>query len=223
MCGRFTLTDPAKLLPEIFGVDHFPPVEPRYNIAPSQEVVSVVRERGAEAAEATMLKWGLVPFWADDPSIGHRMANARSESAAEKPAFKQAFRRRRCLVPADGFYEWQAAEGKSPKLPWFIHLTDRSAFALGGIWERWHPDAPEAIRSCAILTTAPNDLMQQIHDRMPVILPPEAFDAWLDPEAPLEYVQGLCRPFTASEMAAARVGTWVNSPKNEGEACLQWE
>src|SRR5512136_1632997 len=181
MCGRFTLMiDPADLRDAFSGLT-FPDAErmaPRYNVAPSQ-LVAVVANNGKNAVE--FFKWGLVPSWAQDPSIGNRMINARAESLAEKPSFRTAYKRRRCLVLADGFYEWQLTPGSQAKTPMFIRLKSGEPFAFAGLWEAWHPDQADALLSCTIITTTPNALMEKIHNRMPVILKPEAYPVWLDP------------------------------------------
>lgn len=202
---------------------HLPLLEgeltPRYNIAPTQDVAAVRMKPGAEFPELAMLKWGLVPAWADDPKIGYRMINARSDTASEKPAFRKAFRQRRCLIPADGFFEW-LTEGKR-KLPHYFTLRDGGLFAIAGLWDRWRRD-DQVIESCTLLTTDANELVRSLHDRMPVILPPEFYDHWLDPhvEEPPE-LQALLRPFPADQMAIMPVEPVVNSPANDDPRCIQ--
>ena len=220
MCGRFTLHTPAHRLAEAFGVGELPNLPPRYNIAPSQDVVAIRRAAGGGPRELVPLRWGLIPFWAKDPAIGNRMINARAETAAEKPAFRAAFRARRCLVVADGFYEWQKTTGGA-KQPYYIRLKDDAPFAIAGLWERWSPPEGEAVESCALLTTAANDLLRPIHDRMPVILAPAAYDAWLEP-APLSTAvrEALLRPYPADEMAAYAIGRLVNDPRTDEAACI---
>ncbi len=217
MCGRFTLRSPADLLREIFGVGPLPGFCPRYNIAPGQPVAAV---RGSPR-EWVELRWGLVPFWADDPAVGSRMINARAETLARRPAFRDAFARRRCLIPADGFYEWQRV-APGLKQPWFLHRRDDRPFAFAGLWESWRPrsDTPP-LQTCALITTDANAAVAPIHDRMPVILPPHAFDTWLDPAATGEELAGLLRPAPDDELEAYPVGVWVNDPRHDDPRCLQ--
>jgi putative SOS response-associated peptidase YedK len=170
------------------------------------------------ARECVALRWGLVPSWADDPAVGNRLINARAETVASKPSFRAAFRQRRCLVPADGFYEWQKQAGK--KQPFYIHLRGGGPFAFAGLWERWQ-GADEPIESFTIVTTEANELVRSLHERMPVILPREAYKHWLDPAyAKLEELQALLRPYPAEEMAAFPVSTRVNSPRVDDAACI---
>src|ERR671916_3384872 len=164
MCGRYTLSTPAGRLAEEFRLDDAVEIPPSYNVAPTQQVATVLEEEGRHLE---MLRWGLVPSWADDPGIGARMINARSETAAEKPSFRSAFRERRCLIPADGFYEWKRENGA--KQPYYFHMQEGRPFAFAGLWESWNREGE--IRSCAILTTQANDVVGEIHERMPVILP----------------------------------------------------
>jgi putative SOS response-associated peptidase YedK len=222
MCGRFTLRAPASVVAEQFALFELPPFAPRFNIAPSQPVpvVRLVPEQPQPQRELVWLRWGLIPSWAKDPAIGNRLINARAESVAEKPAFRAALRRRRCLVAADGFYEWQRT-GKR-KQPYFIRLRDDRPFAFAGLWESWEgPDASE-IESCTLLTTEPNELLRPIHNRMPVILPTDDYQRWLDPAVgkPEQLVPLLC-PYPAGEMTADPVSTFVNSPANEGPQCIE--
>lgn len=220
MCGRFTLSLPAETLMDLFQLPQVPPLEPRYNIAPTQPV-AVVRLDG-ETGERRMdlLRWGLIPFWAKDPKIGSRMINARSETAAKKPAFRAAFRTRRCLVPADGFYEWQkVGAGKQPH---HIRLAGGGGFGMAGLWEHWEGEDGEAIDSCAILTTEANDLLQPIHDRMPVIIDPERYDLWLEPGmADVGALESLLAPAPDDALEAHPVSTLVNSPRNEGPELVE--
>ena len=195
---------------------------PRYNIAPSQGIL-VVRAApdGVDGArEAAVLRWGLVPSWAKDPDIGNRMINARAETVAEKPSFRAAFRRRRCLVPATGFYEWQAANG--PKTPYNIGMADGGLFAMAGLWEHWTAPDGAAVETCAILTTEANELLRPIHARMPVIVAPGDFDLWLDPALAMpELLEPLLRPFDPAAMAAHPVSRHVNNVRNDDPACLE--
>jgi len=218
MCGRFSLgldlADLQDALPEFV----FPEaLSPHYNIAPSQEV-AVVPNNGA--GKVAFFRWGLIPSWAKDPTIGNRMINARADTLAEKPAFRAAYRRRRCLILADGFYEWQATAGRKVKTPMYVRLASGAPFAFAGLWEAWRPD-DTPVFSCTIITTEPNALMAPIHHRMPVILPPEAYARWLDPAelAPVR-LQDLLKPYPSELMLAYPVSTLVNSPGNDDPACI---
>ena len=219
MCGRFTLTvDPAELQ-DSFNDFTFPPqFAPRFNIAPTQPVLAIPND-GRNKAD--FFVWGLIPSWAKDPSIGNRLINARGETLAEKPSFRGGYKYKRCLVLADGFYEWMKQPGTKTKVPHFIHMKDRRPFAFAGLWDEWNGPDGSQIRSCTIVTTEPNELMAPIHNRMPVILPPDAYAQWLD-TAPQtrETLQPLIRPYPAEEMAAYPVSTLVNSPKNDRAECV---
>lgn len=220
MCGRFTLTSPAETVAELFELDEVPQLTPRYNIAPTQPIAVVRALSDDPKREVAELQWGLIPSWAKDPSIGSRMINARAEGVAEKPSFRSAFRRRRCLVLADGFYEWQKISTR--KQPHYIHLANRRPFAFAGLWEHWEDPQGEAIDSCTIITTEPNDMMTKLHNRMPVILHPRDYILWLDPEVQKpEKVQPLLRPYPSREMVAYAVSTWVNKPSNDTPACVE--
>jgi putative SOS response-associated peptidase YedK len=217
MCGRYTLATPVERLAEEFGLEEAPGgLPPNYNVAPTQEVAAVLAEGGRRRLE--VLRWGLVPPWADDPGIGSRMINARSETAPEKPSFRRAFRERRCLIPADGFYEWRRLNGG--KQPYYIRVHDGRPFAFAGIWESWEREGP-GIRSCAILTTSANALVGEIHDRMPVILPASSYEAWLDPEAEREELAALLAPYPDDEMETYPVSRLVNSPQNNDPRCIE--
>ena len=221
MCGRFALFTSGEDLLTQFGVAEtavaVSRIAPRYNIAPTQPVVAV-RSTPSEQRELTFLQWGLIPSWAKDPKIGSRLINARAETVAEKPSFRAAFKRRRCLVLADGFYEWQKRNGK--KQPTFIHMADKRPFALAGLWETWHsPDGGE-LDTCTILTTTPNPFMTPIHNRMPVILAAEDYDTWLFPGEQPNIALHVLRPFSAAEMSAYPVSTWVNSPAHDDAQCI---
>lgn len=220
MCGRYTLTAPGDAIVEAFELDSVPEVSPRYNIAPTQEVAILRKDRASGRRQLEKVRWGLVPSWAQDPTIGNRMINARSETAAEKPAFRSAFKRQRCLVVADGFYEWRKNPDGS-KQPFFIHLRDGRPFGIAGLWEHWEKGA-EPFDSCALLTTGPNELMATIHDRMPVILPPEKYDAWLDSgTSDRAELESMLTPFDAARMEAYPVSRYVNSPANDSPRCLE--
>ncbi len=186
MCGRYSLSaqNPASVR-ERFGLGDAIAIEPRFNIAPGQDVVAVTTDREG-APRGDVLRWGLVPHWADSPKVGYKMINARAETVTERPAFRDAFARRRCLIVADGFYEWQPRE-HTPKLPWWITRADHEPFAFAGLWATWRPaDDVEPLRSCTILTTHASDALLDIHPRMPVMLPPGAERTWLSPDATQE-------------------------------------
>jgi putative SOS response-associated peptidase YedK len=219
MCGRFTLTVDPEQLRETFSWLTVPDqIQPRYNVAPSQPV-AVIPNNHKEQLD--FFVWGLIPSWAKDPKIGNRLINARAETLAEKPSFRAAYRRRRCLIPADGFYEWKQEPGRKSKTPMYIRLKSGKPFALAGLWESWHAPDGSNILSCTIVTTQPNELLADIHNRMPVILPEDAYSLWLDPgEADPEKLQPLLGPYTASEMIAYPVSTLVNDPSNDQADCI---
>jgi putative SOS response-associated peptidase YedK len=219
MCGRFTLRRSGEVVSEAFGLPDSPDLVPRFNIAPAQPVAVVRRNSQADGRELAYLRWGLIPAWADDASIGDRLANARSETAATKPSFRHAFRSRRCLVVADGFYEWQRTNGR--KQPYFVGLQSDRPFGMAGLWERWEKGG-EPVESCTILTTDANELMKPIHERMPVILPPDLYDLWLDARCQdTEKLATLLRPYPSQDMTAYRVSTVVNNPKNDVPQCVE--
>lgn len=218
MCGRFTLTvDPAELqdiFRETIGETILPKkFAPRFNIAPSQPVLAIPND-GANAADFFI--WGLIPMWAKDPSIGNRLINARGETVADKPSFRGSFKYKRCLILADGFYEWKAAPGRKTKTPYFIHMNDRKPFAFAGLWDSWESPDGSSLKTCTIITTEPNELMATIHNRMPVILPPRDYAKWLDasPQTP-ENLLPLLKPYPADAMSAHPVSTLVNKPEND--------
>ena len=218
MCGRFTRKEKFDLLAEQLGLNVCPPCEPRYNIAPSQFVACVRTNPKSKERECVDLKWGLVPSWAKDPSIGNKLINARGETVAEKPAFRKAFQQQRCLVLADGFYEWKR-EGKT-KQPYYIRFKDHRLFAFAGLWERWEQQDP-ALETCALITTGPNALMEPIHHRMPVILPEQSYASWLSPSLKNTiYLSGLLEPYPAEEMEAYPISALVNNPRNESPWCI---
>lgn len=221
MCGRFGLTRPERLDLERFGIRELPPLVPRFNIAPGSEVL-IVRERDGER-EASLVRWGLVPSWARDPGIGARMANARSDTAFEKPAFRAAMKARRALFAADVFYEWQVVPGQTRKQPHAIRLAGGAPFFMGGLWEYWRAkgDDGEGIVSAAILTTDANLLMSRIHDRMPVIIPPEQVDAWLDPHTPAPALRDLMQPCPSEWLEAWPISLRVNNPKSDDARILE--
>ncbi len=217
MCGRYTLATPEEWIREEFDLFELPDdLRPRYNVAPSQNVLAIVR--APEGLRAGWLRWGLIPSWATDPAIGNRMINARAETIATKPAFRDAFRRRRCLIVADGFYEWQ--QTGTAKVPVWIYRTSRRPFAFAGLWERWQPADGKPIVSCTIVTTQANDALRPIYERMPVILPREARDIWLDPKAEPDALTAILRPYPDDDLEAYPVSTLVNSPKNDVPECI---
>lgn len=262
MCARFTLRASAEVVAGLFEVDELPAEPPRYNIAPTQPVVAVI-ERKAGGRAAKLFQWGLIPSWAKDPSIGPRLINARAESLAERPAFKNALARRRCLIPADGFYEWaeipeeygaggleigkregpkDAQQNLFPDLdedpnskletphskrkarkkqPYYIGLKDFSVFAFAGLWEFWEQPGGDTLYTCAIITTEPNELVRPMHDRMPVILRHQDYEAWLDRKIKnLSTLRSMLGPFPAEEMNAYPVSNVVNNANNETPDCV---
>ncbi|GGD04730.1 putative SOS response-associated peptidase YoqW [Thalassobacillus devorans] len=218
MCGRYTLlAEEVEILKE-FGLEYkITNYEPRYNIAPGQKVLAIIHD--GKEKRAGYLKWGLVPFWAKDPKIGYKMINARSETAHEKPSFKSLMGKKRCLIVADSFYEWQRTDnGKQAKR---ITLNDRKLFAFAGLWDKWTKDEEEMF-TCTILTKEANDFMNPIHDRMPVILPKEKQDEWIEPvkwgaDEAADFIEQL----QMEDLDAYDVSDFVNSPKNEGPQCIQ--
>ncbi len=219
MCGRFALSKSREELQSEFpDIDVPAQYAPRYNIAPSQPVAAIANIKGV--ATLTHFLWGLVPSWSKGPNSKYSMINARAETITEKPSFKNAFKRRRCLIPTNGFYEWQRI-GKQ-KQPMFIGLNSERCFTMGGIWETWTGEGGEQLNSVAIVTTAPNELMAPIHNRMPVIVAPRDRDTWLfSNEMQLPGVFPLLGPYPAAAMQARPVSTYVNSPFNEGPMCLE--
>jgi putative SOS response-associated peptidase YedK len=219
MCGRYVVTTPGEVLAQIFGAEP-PPEEvlaamvPRYNVSPTQQV-PIVRGTAPGSRELALVTWGLVPHWAKDPAIGNKLINARADTAAEKPSFRDSLRRRRCLLPADGFYEWKKL-GKG-KEPWLFRMRDGRPFALAGLWSTWkNPETHTNLETCTILTTTPNELVSTVHDRMPVILSAEHQERWLDTGAEGTPFTELFLPFSADQMEAFPVSRRVNSPANEG-------
>lgn len=219
MCGRYAFFSPAEAVKRIFALEEVPELEPRYNVSPTQSVAAV--RAGEEGARAfAMLHWGLVPKWAKERAIGNRMINARSETIAEKPSFRDAFRKRRCLVLADGWYEWQVTpDGKQP---WFIHLGNSRPLAFAGLWERWKDPADGALlESCTIVTTDASESIRKIHERMPVVLADEDWDRWLDTAfSDADKLAELLRPFEPKALEAWPVSRQVNAPKNQGPALI---
>ena len=232
MCGRYTLTTPGELVADLFDLSETPEIEARYNIPPSEEVATIGQNEEGKRGFAR-LRWGLVPHWAKEPSIGNKMINARAETAAEKPAFRTSFKRKRCLILADGFFEWQKVEGGA-KQPWYYRLKSGDPFAFAGLYAHWEPkeeasgsdETQGPIDSCTILTTDANELVARVHHRMPVILHPEDYDLWLDRTigdqgGDRDRLQPLLRPFEPSEMMAYPVSKRVNSPANDDPSVLE--
>jgi len=220
MCGRYAFFSPAEAVRRTFMLDDVPVLEPRYNVAPTQDVACI--RAGEEGARAfAMLHWGLVPKWAKERAIGNRMINARSETIAEKPSFREAFRKRRCLVLADGWYEWQVTAGG--KQPWFIRRSDARPFAFAGLWERWKDPATGAqLESCTIATTDAAESIRKIHERMPVVLAESDWDRWLDAAfSDTEKLAELLVPFDPKALEAWPVGRDVNAPRNQGPALIE--
>ena len=217
MCGRFTLKADIETIARVFHVKPslaVSEITPRYNIAPTQEVVSIL-SNGASHLEP--LRWGLIPSWAKDEAIGNKMINARAETLAEKPSFKRLLRSKRCLVVADGFYEWRKEAESKAKTPMYITLKSGQPFAFAGLWDLWKSPDGQQVRSCTIITTQPNALMESIHDRMPVILSPDASEQWLETSLQDEHaLSSLLVPYPAEEMAARAVSRLVNDPRREG-------
>jgi putative SOS response-associated peptidase YedK len=217
MCGRYTLTQSAEAIAAAFGLDAVPEMEPRYNIAPTQSV-PVILYSPEKQRQLKLMRWGLIPSWAQDSSIGARLINARSETVSEKPSFRAAFRQRRCLVVADGFYEWQRQEHK--KQPYYFQLQDKQPFGFAGLWEHWQSSDGEDINTCTILTTEANELMRSIHNRMPVILNPQDYTLWLNSAAQPTQLQDLLRPYSSQAMNSYPVSTLVNKPTNNSPECI---
>ncbi len=217
MCGRFTQASPTEVIGELFDVADVPPLPKRYNIAPTQDVAAV-RQSG-DGRKLVMLHWGLIPSWAKEPAIGARMINARAETLADKPAFRSAFKARRCLIVADGFYEWQKVGPR--KQPWYFSLADGAPFGFAGLWERWEDPEGPAVESCTIVTTTANDVVAPVHDRMPVIVPQGDYDVWLDARiADATRLASLLRPYAGEALRSHPVSLRVNSPGNDDAACI---
>ncbi len=219
MCGRYTLTSPLEGVRQLFDFIERPNLAPRYNIAPTQDVAAV-RLGDDGKRHLVLLRWGLIPSWAKDAAIGARLINARAESVAEKPSFRRAFAKRRCLLPADGFYEWKTEKGA--KQPYRITLADARPFAFAGLWEAWQDrDAGEAVETCSIITTDATPALAAIHGRMPVILDPDAFAPWLDPDASPGDLQTLLKPYDGGPLVAYRVSPRVNKVANQDAALIE--
>ncbi len=218
MCGRFAFFSPREAVQEYFGIEVPFALEPRYNVAPSQDI-AVIRQPADTKPEAAMLKWGLVPFWAKDAAIGARMINARAETVAQKPAFRQAFKRRRCVILADGFYEWHTENGR--KTPYFISLKTDQPFAMAGLWESWHKADQPPLETCAIITTAASKSIAKLHDRMPVILDAPTATDWIQAERDPEALIAMLKSYDDEEIQAWPVNRTVNNPVNQGSTLIE--
>jgi putative SOS response-associated peptidase YedK len=223
VCARFTLKSSSDVVGNLFDLDEVPELRPRTNIAPTQDVLGVVQHSGTRVA--TWFRWGLIPSWANEASIGQKMINARCETAMEKPSFRTAFKKRRCLIVADGFYEWTdpipfvtpQTGAKPPRQPYWIGMKDHKPFAFAGLWELNQKTELGSVETCAILTGEPNELLAQYHDRMPIILPPDLWDLWLDPD--FQDVEALCqlmKPYSSELMETYTVHPQLNNPRVEG-------
>lgn len=220
MCGRFILMSPGKSLAEQFGLAEEVSIPPRYNIAPTQTIAAIRTGPDHTGRVLAELKWGLIPFWAKDPKIAVRLINARGETVDEKPAFRAAFKYRRCLIPADGFYEWR--KSGASKQPYFVGMRDTGPFAMAGLWDHWTSPEGELIESCTIVTTEANAMVQELHDRMPAILFPADYEMWLDPRAkdPKELKQ-LLKPYPRDEMRMFPVSRRVNRATYDAADCVE--
>ncbi|MGV0024668.1 SOS response-associated peptidase [Phormidesmis priestleyi] len=219
MCGRFTQSLTGEAIAEAFDLADLPNWTPRYNIAPTQFIPAILTGESGDRTFKT-LRWGLIPSWAKDPAMGARLINARSETVTEKPSFRSAFKKRRCLIVADGFYEWQKNQGK--KQPFYFRLKTGQPFGFAGLWEQWQPPEGDLWQTCTILTTDANSLLSQVHDRMPVMLHPEDYDRWLDPQnQDTDALQSLLRPYESEAMVSYAVSPIVNSPTHDQQDCVE--
>jgi putative SOS response-associated peptidase YedK len=216
MCGRFQLTASPEEIAEHFQLSRLPKYLPSYNITPARKILCIV-ELEDKSLKAVNLFWGLVPSWSKDTKNSHHLINARAETIREKPSFRAAFQKRRCLIVAQGFYEWQKLE--SGKQAFHIHRQDNQLFAFAGIWEHWQQEQ-QALYSCSVITTEATELMQPIHDRMPVILPPDHYSNWLDKSTSVDQAFMLLDNLAYANMTTTRVSDWVNNPRHEGERCI---
>ncbi len=211
MCGRFALATEKHVLEMLYQLEIREDLQPHFNVAPGRNILGIRASADDLGREASLFRWGLIPFWADDPAIGSRMINARSETAAEKPSFRSAYRKRRLLIPASGFYEWK--KSGQAKQPYYVSLKGGGPFSFAGLWERWEK-GEESLESCTILTTGPNALLKDLHERMPVIIRPEDYRDWLDPATPPDSVAGFLKPYPSEELNVYPVSTMVNKPVN---------
>jgi putative SOS response-associated peptidase YedK len=220
MCGRYRLTAKERYIRDHFGLDEDPAWTPRWNIAPTRQIATIRQRRSEPNRIFGLMRWGLIPYWAKEPSIGLKTIIAMSETAAEKPAFRDAMRWRRCLILADGFYDKRF--GPKEKQPYNFGMLDDSPFAFAGLWDRWRDLNNEAIETCTILTTKPNSLVADVHDRMPVMLRPEDYDLWLDPGiTDSQRVVDFLKPFDSTLMKKYPVSTRVNRPENDDQECAR--
>lgn len=220
MCGRYRLTRKKEILAEHFGIEPDDNWQPRYNVAPAQEVAVIRQHPERPRRIGSSMRWGLIPFWSKDPKLGYKMINARAEGIAEKPAFREALKKRRCLIPADGFYEWQ--KSGAAKRPFCFTLADDNPFAFAGLWERWKDPQGQWIETCSIITTTANELAKDVHDRMPVILHPDDYDLWLDPGFhDTATLCALLKPYEAAAMKRHEVSNRINSVKNDDPQCAE--
>jgi putative SOS response-associated peptidase YedK len=219
MCGRFALKTPPRSIQEHFNLPEAVNLAPRYNIAPSQTVAVIRHLPEKSFRQLDLLHWGLIPGWAKDMNIGYKMINARGETLGQKPSFRPAFKKKRCLIVADGFFEWkQSGKGKQPI---YVQLANGAVFGFAGLWESWKKPSGDTVESCTIITTSPNELLQEVHERMPVILNPEKYTTWLQNSTPEHYLQQLLVPYPAIEMEFYRVSSLMNSPKNDLPSCIR--
>lgn len=219
MCGRYTLFTISETLGNLFRVVEVPKIQPRFNIAPTQQV-PVVRLSPDGEREMVTLRWGLIPFWSREPFVGRQLINARSETVDKRLSFREPFKHRRCLIPADGFYEWKS-EPKE-KQPYYISMFDDNPFAFAGLWEHWEGAEGDVIESCTILTTRANEFIITMHDRMPVIIDPTNYDLWLEPNIQeREPLALLMEPYPEDSLTAIPVTTWVNNPRNDDGDCIK--
>lgn len=217
MCGRYVMTSPIEAMQQMFGFEERPNLPPRFNVAPSQEVPIVRRRKDGTGRELALVRWGLIPYWAKDSSIGYKLINARAESLASKSAFREAFRKRRCLIPSNGFYEWEK-QGNS-RQPWLIRPKGGGLMAFAGLWEVWRdPASGQRVHSCTVVTGEPNALAARWHDRMPVILAPEDYERWLDPAADIEALLGPC---PEAWLEAYPVSPRVSRPENDDPELIE--
>lgn len=222
MCGRYKLTVPFREIVRLYNLTNSVNLPARYNIAPTQDVLAVIDEPETKQRRGEMMRWGLVPFWAKDTKVGYSLINARAETVATKPAFREAFKKRRCIIPVDAFYEWQPTGG-TRKQPYAIVMKDRSPFGFAGLWEQWtYKASGEVIRSCTIIVTEANALCAPIHDRMPVILDPKDYARWLGEEpATPGALAALLKPYPAEQMACFKIGPRIGNVKNDDAALIE--
>ena len=219
MCGRYALIASAPRLARLLGLMEVPELPPRYNIAPTQ-TVAAVRASRTKDAELVLMRWGLIPAWSKTPGKDYRMINAKAETLAQRPAFRTAYRRRRCLIPADGFYEWKRLADR--KQPYYFAMKDAKPFVFAGLWEQWRGPNEQVTDSCTIITTEPNSTVAPVHSRMPAILAQQDYDAWLDPDhQDTDALAALLKPYDASPMAATPVSVHVNNPTNDDARCIE--